>query len=306
MKSNPKFSVVIPLYNKQKSIKDTVTSVLNQTYTDFELLVIDDGSTDDSVKTLSEIKDERLHVISKTNGGVSDARNFGIKSANFDYIFFLDADDYITPDCLSVFAALIGKYEHLSIFTANFKVVQPNGKEHIFCRSTKEYAPENPIRDLWMKKIFLRTGAMVVHKKCFEKVGYFQKNLCLYEDLDLIVRLLAEYKVAYSPALVMAYQNEFSDLSKKVVRMDQEFAFSINLNDTSLYERLLLSENIFSSYQSRKKAGDQEGSKFLLDKNKKYVPSIVLTIIGKKFINLLYKSKVFLNPKGSIAMNAAQ
>lgn len=292
MKSDPKFSVIIPLYNKQKSIKDTVSSVLNQVYKDFELLVIDDGSTDDSVKTLSEIKDERLHVISKPNGGVSDARNFGIQNANFDYIFFLDADDYITPDCLSVFASLIRKYEQLSIFSANFKVVQPNGREHIFCRSTKEYAPENPIKDLWMKKIFPRTGAMVVHKQCFEKVGYFQKNLCLYEDLDLIVRLLAKYKVAYSPSVVMAYQNEFSHLSKKVVRMDQEFAFSIDLRNTSLYERLLLSENIYSSYQTRKRAGDLEGSKFLFDKNKKYMPSIILTIVCEKYINLLYKLKI--------------
>ena len=77
------FSVVIPLYNKELSIKNTIQSVLNQTFQDFEIVVVNDGSTDNSLHVLKEIDDTRIRIINKTNGGVSSARNRGIKEAKF-------------------------------------------------------------------------------------------------------------------------------------------------------------------------------------------------------------------------------
>ena len=78
MDSNIKFSVIVPLYNKANYIKKTITSILNQTYFNFEIIIIDDGSTDNSLEVVREIKDSRIHIFYKTNGGVSDARNYGI------------------------------------------------------------------------------------------------------------------------------------------------------------------------------------------------------------------------------------
>lgn len=88
-------SIIIPLYNKAESIKTTLESVLSQSYTDFEVLIIDDGSTDDSKNIVSEIHDDRIRYIYKDNGGVSSARNYGAMNAKSEWLFFLDADDLL-------------------------------------------------------------------------------------------------------------------------------------------------------------------------------------------------------------------
>ena len=93
-------SVIIPLYNKQDSITGTIQSVLGQSVTDFELVVVDDGSTDNSVVMVQEIHDERIRVISKQNGGVCSARNAGIRAAHGEYVALMDADDIWDKDYL--------------------------------------------------------------------------------------------------------------------------------------------------------------------------------------------------------------
>ena len=95
------FSVVIPLYNKQDCIRNTVQSVLNQTFPDFEINIVDDGSTDRSLESARQFDDPRIRVFSKPNGGVSSARNYGIRQSRKKYIAFLDADDLWYPDYLS-------------------------------------------------------------------------------------------------------------------------------------------------------------------------------------------------------------
>ena len=91
-----KFSVVIPLYNKRNSLKACIESVLNQSYKDFELIVVDDGSTDGSKEIVREFEDKRIRLIEKKNGGVSSARNLGVRSARNSWIAFLDGDDIWT------------------------------------------------------------------------------------------------------------------------------------------------------------------------------------------------------------------
>src|SRR5574344_2444204 len=100
MQNNIYFSVVIPLYNKATSITSTIQSVLAQSYAYFEIVIIDDGSTDNSVQNVKLIDDRRIRLISKQNGGVSSARNVGIQNAKYDDIAFLDADDYLEPTYL--------------------------------------------------------------------------------------------------------------------------------------------------------------------------------------------------------------
>ena len=100
------FSVIIPVYNRADPVQTAIDSVTAQTFDDYEIIVVDDGSTDDTPQRLDEIakRDKRIRVIHKKNGGVSSARNVGIDQANGDYIVFLDSDDRLTPDCLAVLA----------------------------------------------------------------------------------------------------------------------------------------------------------------------------------------------------------
>jgi len=97
MNKKPFFSVVIPLYNKEKYIKRTLTSVLNQSFTNFEIVIVDDGSRDTSCNIVESINDPRIHLIHQENGGPSKARNRGIKEANGEFVAFLDADDEWLP-----------------------------------------------------------------------------------------------------------------------------------------------------------------------------------------------------------------
>lgn len=123
MINNPVFfTVVIPLYNKVNYIEKTIYSVLQQTYPYFELIVVDDGSTDGSADVVRSINDSRIQLYNQANNGVSKARNFGVKVANTDWVAFIDADDEYLPDFLKRVASFIKKHGHddLSMIGANY------------------------------------------------------------------------------------------------------------------------------------------------------------------------------------------
>ena len=121
---NPKISVVIPLYNKQEAIESTIHSVLSQTVEPFEIIVVDDGSTDESVSKVCAIKSQKIRLIRKENGGVSSARNVGMSSANGDWIHFLDADDTLESNIprTMFLLVIIGEMNMLLIDARQLKV----------------------------------------------------------------------------------------------------------------------------------------------------------------------------------------
>ena len=122
-----KISIIIPLYNKEKTIYETVNSCLSQDYTNIEVVVVDDGSTDNSLNMIKSITDSRLVVKSFPNGGVSAARNRGAKIANGDFLIFIDADDLMLSNCVSTLVALEKKYPGADIYCGNCEVVS-NGE----------------------------------------------------------------------------------------------------------------------------------------------------------------------------------
>ena len=125
------FSVIIPLYNKSASIKRAIESVLNQTFQEFELIVVNDGSTDNSAAIVAEFQDSRIHLIHQQNGGVSKARNTGIANARNKYLTFLDADDEYLPECLQTFQKLIAAYPAASIWSCSYYCSKPNGELYL-------------------------------------------------------------------------------------------------------------------------------------------------------------------------------
>ena len=109
-------TVVIPLYNKAHTIKDTLNTVLNQTYSEYEIIIVNDGSTDNGVQIIKDnFNDKRIRIINQKNFGVSVARNRGIKEAKYNYIALLDADDNWHPDYLSIMQDAINKYPNSSL-----------------------------------------------------------------------------------------------------------------------------------------------------------------------------------------------
>ena len=131
-----RFSVVVPLYNKENCIRMTLESVKKQSFKDYEVIVVDDGSTDCSLEEARKIKSENITIIHQQNQGVSVARNTGILHAQGQYIAFLDADDEWEPDYLKTIDHLIEKYPESDMYVTAYRIDMGNGKEHYSARLT--------------------------------------------------------------------------------------------------------------------------------------------------------------------------
>ncbi len=201
------FSVIIPLYNKQDYITRTINSVLNQTYQNFEIIVVDDGSTDKSLSVVKTVKDKRIKVFFQKNLGVSNARNNGIKKAKGNYIAFLDADDEFLPKYLETIVKLIIKYPGNSFFGTAFKKIFNNNKKDI-CTfgSEKDFIIKDFISALAdNEKFFVHISSVVIKKEVFSEIGYFYSHslkfllgATIVEDFDLFIRIAYKYPLVYS------------------------------------------------------------------------------------------------------------
>jgi len=198
--NNIKFSVIIPLYNKEKSIKRTIECVLSQSIGDFELIIVNDGSTDNSIEAAQSINDKRILIIDKRNGGVSSARNVGIKNANHNYIAFLDADDLWEPDFLMTIRRLIIKYPQAMAYATRF-LQKLNNKNIYLSPSNHASIKEGPILDYYKeanKAPLIHSSAICIKKEVFDIIMPFDERISHGEDRELWIRLVDKFIVVYS------------------------------------------------------------------------------------------------------------
>jgi len=208
----PFFSIIIPLYNKEHSIANTLASVFNQSYTDYEIILINDGSTDKSEAVVNRYKDERIHYISTKNNGVSKARNLAISKASGTLIAFLDADDYWYPNHLEILYRLYTKfsdaglyassyekrYNQKATFVANFNNIDANGKSLMLVDDFFNSSTMDAIA--W-------TSACAVPKKVLDTIGVFDTSIThgAGEDTDLWIRIAIQYQVALATYVTATY-----------------------------------------------------------------------------------------------------
>lgn len=198
-------SVVIPLYNKQASIQSTVNSVLNQSYRDFELIVVDDGSTDGSADEVLELKDSRVKLIRKTNGGVSSARNEGIKNSSSEYIAFLDGDDLWEPDFLSEIAKMLTDFPEVGICGTSYCYLKHGIKEKAEKPISKDFFGILDNSSWSYGHIFCST-AVCCKKSALLDAGMFDERIAYGEDLDMWWRIMLKYPAAYSNKELAIYR----------------------------------------------------------------------------------------------------
>lgn len=203
-----RFSVVIPLFNKEKSIGSTVWSVLKQTYQEFELIIVNDGSTDKSLDALKSFTDPRIRIIDQINGGVSSARNLGILSAINEFIIFLDADDLWLPICLEEMCRLISKFPSAGIFVTNFNLTGKNLKGSERCYYSNDYYYATAYYMAKWSIRFMITGCVTVRRGLFNETGYFDTSLTHGEDLDMWRRLTQKAGIAKSEVITTIYRTE--------------------------------------------------------------------------------------------------
>lgn len=224
----PKFSVVIPLYNKRNYIKATLNSVLKQTFTDFEVIVVDDESKDDSLNQIKDIKDTRLKIIEQKNAGVSVARNTGIDIAGGKYIAFLDADDYWHPNYLETINQLIVKYPDSDIFVTAYRIIL--GKNKVNFSSNVGKDTDGCLLSYWKtlkyKYEFVWTSATTIKKRAIVNAGYFTPNELIGQDLDLFARVAQNnQKVAFSTKRCVDYNRSAENNARVRVRVAHPKAY---------------------------------------------------------------------------------
>lgn len=224
----PRFSVVISVFNKEKYIADTLKSVLSQTFTDFEVVILNDGSTDNSEAEILKFKDSRIRYFSKENRGASAARNFTIQQAEANYIALMDADDYWYPFYLEEQNRLLNKFPNESVF-ATATEIKRNGKTFKNTYSIRTIDEDAVLVDYFeasqLDSVLLSIST-VLKKEVFANVGWYDPKIKSGEDTDLYVRIGLKYKVVFSSKVCATY----------IVRKNSLFQSVKNLEDKANFE----------------------------------------------------------------------
>ncbi|MGC1395144.1 MAG: glycosyltransferase family A protein [Coleofasciculaceae cyanobacterium] len=216
----PKVSVVITAYNSMDYLPETIESVLWQTFSDFEVLLVNDGSSDHIVQWASELVDSRVKLISQENQGACVARNTGIAQAQGEYVAFVDADDLWEPTKLEKQLHYLETNLEVGLvhtwLTGIDRQSKPTGR--VICSQIEG--------DVWqqiVEKNQVACSSVMVRRCCFETVGVFDKNLKFAEDWDLWIRFATRYHFAVIKEPLVRYREHPNSKSKKYASRLQDF-----------------------------------------------------------------------------------
>jgi len=243
-------SVVIPLYNKEDFIKSTIESILKQTYDKFEIIIVDDGSTDKSISIVESFKDPRIRIISQTNEGVSKARNTAIKNCSGDWIAFLDADDLWDRNFLFTFINMVNKYKNAALIGLNYSCLDSNDINQPLSIYKEGLLTDNVYFDYCLYRYPFNSSSVVIKKNCFEELGGFRVDLKEGEDLEMWYRILKHGMPCYYCPIVSSYYRKVENNQKKRQRsisLTNFWGFHLNFDEvTSESELLYLNKRVIS------------------------------------------------------------
>ena len=201
-----KVSIIIPVYNSESTLKRCIESVINQTYKNIEILIINDGSKDKSLNIMNEYKnkDERIIVINQKNKGLSGARNTGVNNATGDYITFIDSDDYIKPNLVKDTIKIFEEYE-CDVVRNNYELSYENGKTELRNEMYEENRiinieekKEELIQNILLGKVQSYSWLLTIKREILDKNNLeFDEDIFFMEDIVFIIRLIFCIKNIY-------------------------------------------------------------------------------------------------------------
>lgn len=228
-------SVVIPLYNKESIISKTLRSVLSQDYDDFEVVIVNDGSTDRSVEIVKGIDDSRIRLLEQENGGPSKARNTGVRNAKGEWIVFLDADDELLPGALGYFFKNISSNPNIGFWAAP-TYIAANGKmirtSYLFDGLLK-----NPYASHVLHYFSPRTGNCI-HRTSLVKECLFNENIKRYEDVDFFFRMYKKTRVYVLSTPVLVENRGYAAASTPRGSIKEDFLGYIDVKGKSFWETM--------------------------------------------------------------------
>ena len=190
----PRVSVIIPTYNRSDLLKDAIASVLSQNYSDYEIIIVDDGSTDDTQAVVSSYKSPKIIYFFQNNCGRSAARNSGISLARGEYIAFLDSDDIFMPNKLELQTSFLDAHTSYGMVYSYANNVDENRQfltHHYDGNLSGQIYPDM----LFIRNNFITTPTVMVRAKILSELGGFDVKMHMCEDLDLWRRIARKYKV---------------------------------------------------------------------------------------------------------------
>ena len=211
-------SVIIPVFNGEATIKETINSILNQTFQDIEIIIINDGSTDATLETIKEISNSRIKIFSYPNAGLSASRNRGISQAKGEYISFIDADDLWTPDKLELQWQALQDNPQAAVAYSWTDYIDESSK---FLKSGRRIKVNGDAFSKLLVTNFLENGSNpLISKKALEKVGGFDELLPVAEDKDMWLRLAANYEFVCVEKPQILYRSSINSLSSNLNKME--------------------------------------------------------------------------------------
>lgn len=212
---NPKFSIIVPLYNKAPYVLKALDSIESQTFTDWECIIVDDGSTDNSAVKAQDylfthytlnITHNTLNIIHQRNSGVAKARNVGVENSYGQFVCFLDADDWWEANFLEEMDRLIKEYPEAGLYATNYVYYKP-GKTHVALNFERGYLNYSKAY-LHSDAMPVWTGAACMPRKVFDEMGGFPNGIKLGEDFLLWAKTALRYKVAFCEKALAYYNND--------------------------------------------------------------------------------------------------
>lgn len=216
----PEFSIIISVYNKEKHIKETLLSVLHQSHTDFEVIIVNDASTDGSDEAIKPLNDKRIKYFPlEINGGAGAARNKGIMEASGEYIALLDGDDLWDASYLAEIKTLIEEFPAHRVFATSVFV------EDRFETAVSNYSFDNPKNKKFIdldyfessaQNTILTSSSTVIHHSVFNEIGNYDQKIKSGQDTDLWIRIGLKYRVAFSVKPLVTYRYAPQSLFKSI------------------------------------------------------------------------------------------
>jgi glycosyltransferase involved in cell wall biosynthesis len=308
----PKVSVIIPTYNRPGMLCEAIESVLSQTYKDYEIVVVDDGSTDNTKEVVKKYGD-KLRYFYQNNQGPSAARNQGVDRSSGAYLAFLDDDDLWLPNFLETHVRTLDEEGDLAFVCSGAYVVNETGKQIDIWKMRAS----NSFLDLYHMN-FVLTLTVLLRRQCFDAVSGFDRRFKICQDYDLWLRLAMKYKFRYQDMLLAKYRLHKGNISKNLVMRGKDHAMILRRkefieNVGFLKSRLRVARALFNFSQICSSEGRFCDAWILLGKAIMFYPfigryywpeetknvrfSLIYRILKVYFLIILYFLKIFKKVK---------
>lgn len=301
-----KVSIIIPAYNKADMTAKVVESVLNQTYRNIEVIVVDDGSTDNTRQRLIPYTD-KIKYVYKENGGACSARNVGIRFSTGEYIGFLDCDDLYLPEKIGLSVDFLERHPDFGlVYNAAYFIDEKENILRIFSHYKSRHT--GWIANGLLLRNFICNSTVIIRRSCFEKVGIFDETIFIPADWDMWLRLAEQYKVGYINLPLTYFRISDSYIIRHIEQTKrEEFAFLGKAFQRNLGLKSHFKDKVVSNVHCRcalyylfiADFGNAKKELFLsIRKHKLNIKAILLLIsyiVARKTLPSLIKKKVFYN-----------